>query len=366
MLAVSLGGLGASLVLAAPDVEDQFARFWPLAFAGFPIMGALILWRKPGNRIGFLMLAIGLSAGIAQAIAAAAVALAASEPRLSAIFERVGNSLPIDWILVVALLVVFPSGSPSSRASTRLLRSLFVLTPFLIGLAIVSDVPLPASGRANPLAVPALRTLSRFAVDGFVIVPLSALIALLSILRRWRGASGTDRLQFRWFAVGISFLIVGIVSGTLPWFHPVLTVSAIILGVNAVPLAIAIAVLRYRLFEIDRLVSRTVGYGAIVALLALIYTGTIYLVQTVVEAESQLAVAGSTLVTAAAFNPLRRRVQAVVDLRFNRARFDAELEASAFAERLRKALDVNRIVADLEDVLSQTVKPISSTIWIRV
>jgi hypothetical protein len=362
-LMVALGGLAISMVLAAPDVEDNFARFWPLAFAGFPIVGALVLWRKPGNRVGLIMLWIGISAGIPQAINAAAVAVA--DPEFSAILERIGNSLPVDWILVIALLVVFPSGSPSSRTMTWLLRVLFILTPFMIALAIVADFPLPASGRDNPLALPALRAASEVAIAGFVIVPASATAALISIVRRWRNASGTDRLQFRWFAFGIGLLVIGVGSANLPWFNSVLTVLAIIVGVNAVPVAIGIAVLRYRLYEIDRLVSRTVSYAAVIAFLAIIYVSTVYLAQTLVGAESQVTVAASTLAAAAAFNPLRRRVQAVVDHRFNRSRFNAESEAAAFADRLHMAHDLNTVIDDLGDVLSQTVRPASSTLWIR-
>lgn len=364
-LIVALGGIVTSLLWSAPDVTDSFARFWPLAFAGFPIMGALVLWRRPGNRIGLIMLWIGISAGIPMVITAAAVTV--GEPRLSAILERIGNSIPIDWILVIALLAVFPSGLPPSPTLKWLLRILFIWTPIVIGLAIVSDVPLPATGRDNPLAVPVLRPLSEAAIASFVIVPVSASVALVSIVRRWRRATGTDRFQYQWFAVGIAMLVVGVgATGFLPWVHPVVNVGALVLGVNAVPVAIAIAVLRYRLFEIDRLVSRTVSYAVVIALLAGLYTLTIYVVQSLVGAESELAVAGSTLVAAAAFNPVRRQVQALVDRRFNRARFDAESEASAFAERLHKALDVKTVIDDLEDVLSQTVKPTSSTVWIRV
>jgi len=144
-----------------------------------------------------------------------------------------------------------------------------------------------------------------------------------------------------------------------------LNVAAIVLGVNSVPVAIAVAVLRYRLYEIDRLVSRTVSYAVLVALLAVVYTATIWVVQVLVGPESELAVAGSTLVAAAAFNPVRRRVLTIVDRRFNRSRFDAETEASAFAERLHQALDLNTVIEDLSGVLSQTVKPVSSTIWIK-
>ena len=363
-LIVSIGGIVTSLLWSAPDVADNFARFWPLAFAGFPIMGALVLWRRPGNRIGLIMLWIGVSAGIPLFITASAVK--ATDPRLSAILERIGNSIPIDWILVIALLAVFPSGSTSSPTLKWLLRILFAWTPIVIALAIVSDLPLPATGRDNPLAVPALRTLSEAAIAGFAIVPVSAFLALLSIVRRWRGATGTDRLQYRWFAVGITMLVVGVsATGFLPWVNPVVNVGALVVGVNAVPVAIAIAVLRYRLFEIDRLVSRTVSYSVVIALLAGLYTLSIYVVQGMIGAESELAVAGSTLVAAAAFNPIRRRVQALVDRRFNRARFDAESEANAFAERLHQALDVRTVIDDLEKVLSQTVKPSTSSVWVR-
>ena len=327
-------------------------------------MGALVLWRQPGNRIGLIMLWIGITAGIPSAIAAAAVIV--TDPVTSGALEKIGNSIPIDWMLIVALLAVFPTGTTSSRTLRWLLRILFVLTPFIIGLAIVADAPLPASGRENPLAVPALRAWSEAALTGFVVVPVAALVALISIVRRWSRATGTDRLQYRWFALGIALLITGMTAtGIVPWFHPVVNVLAIIVGVNAVPIAIAIAVLRYRLFEIDRLVSRTVSYAVVIALLAAIYLATIYLVQSVIEAESELAVAGSTLAAAAAFNPLRRRVQAVVDRRFNRARFNAESEASAFAVRLHKALDLSTVITDLGAVLTNTVKPVSSTIWIK-
>ena len=363
-LMIALGGIGASLVWAAPDVEENFARFWPLAFAGFPVMGALVLWRRPGNAIGRIMLWIGISAGIPLMMTAAAVRVA--EPQLSAILERIGSSIPIDWILVIVLLAVFPTGSTTSRTMKWLLRGLVVFTPLLAVLAIVSDAPLPASGRANPLAIPELRVMSETAAAGFVVIPASAFVALVSVIRRWRRASGTDRLQYRWFAVGIALLVLGVsATGFLPWFSPLVNVSAIVLGVNAVPVAIAIAVLRYRLFEIDRLVSRTVSYAVVIALLAALYTATIYVVQVLVGAQSDLAVAASTLIAAAAFNQVRGRVQALVDRRFNRARFDAEAEASAFAERLHRALDLNTVIADLEGVLSQTVKPVRSTIWIK-
>ena len=363
-LIVALGGIVLILVFASPDVEDNFARFWPLAFVGFPIMGALVLWRQPGNRIGLIMLWVGITAGIPSAITAASVIV--TDPVMSGALEKIGNSIPIDWMLVVALLAVFPTGTTSSRTLRWILRILFVLTPFIIGLAIVADAPLPASGRENPLAVPALRVWSEAAIAGFVIVPIAAFAALISIVRRWRQATGIDRLQYRWFALGIALLIGGMTAtGFLPWFDPIVNVLAIIIGVNAVPTAIAIAVLRYRLFEIDRLVSHTVSYAVVIALLAAIYLGTIYVVQSVVEAESELAVAGSTLAAAAAFNPLRRRVQALVDRRFNRARFNAESEASAFAERLHKALDLSTVITDLGAVLTNTVKPVSTTIWIR-
>ena len=363
-LIIALGGIATSLLWSAPDVADNFARFWPLAFAGFPIMGALVLWRRRVNRIGLIMLWIGVAAGIPLFMTAAAVKV--TDPRLSAILERIGNSIPIDWILVIALLAVFPSGSISSPTLKWLLRILFAWTPIVIALAIVSDVPLPATGRDNPLAVPALRTLSEAAIAGFAMVPVSAFVALLSIVQRWRGATGTDRLQYRWFAVGITLLVVGVgATGFLPWVNPVVNVGALVTGVNAVPVAIAIAVLRYRLFEIDRLVSRTVSYSVVIALLAGLYTLSIYVVQGMVGAESEFAVAGSTLVAAAAFNPIRRRVRAVVDRRFNRARFDAESEANAFAERLHQALDVKTVIDDLDKVLSQTVKPSTSSVWVR-
>jgi hypothetical protein len=138
-----------------------------------------------------------------------------------------------------------------------------------------------------------------------------------------------------------------------------------IIGLTAIPAGIAVAVLRYRLYEIDRLISRSVTYAIVIGLLAGVYAAVVCLVQGLLGTECQLAVASSTLVVAAAFNPLRRRVQAVVERRFNRARFDAEREVAAFGDRLQGAVDLSSVTSDLGYVIANTVRLASTAIWIR-
>jgi hypothetical protein len=131
------------------------------------------------------------------------------------------------------------------------------------------------------------------------------------------------------------------------------------------PAAAGLAVLRYRLYEIDRIISRTVTYSIVAGLLAALYTATVYAMTRLVPVTGDLAVAGSTLAIAALFNPLRRRVQRVVDRRFNRSRYDAVLMIESFALRLRSGVELGEVLADLQQVLVHTVEPASTKIWLR-
>jgi hypothetical protein len=136
-------------------------------------------------------------------------------------------------------------------------------------------------------------------------------------------------------------------------------------GTLILPAAAGLAVLRYRLYEIDRIISRTVTYSIVAGLLAALYTATVYAMTRLVPVTGDLAVAGSTLAIAALFNPLRRRVQRVVDRRFNRSRYDAVLMIESFALRLRSGVELGEVLADLQQVLVHTVEPASTKIWLR-
>jgi hypothetical protein len=194
---------------------------------------------------------------------------------------------------------------------------------------------------------------------------------LISVVLRYRRADRVERLQLKWLVFSCGLLIAWILIvdvlaveafGLAPprggdiWF------SLILLGV---PLSAGIAILRYHLFEIDRIISRTISYGLVVALLAGSYAGGVFALSRIVPATGDLAVAGSTLAVAALFNPVRRRVQAWVDRRFNRSRYDAQLLVDSFADRLRAGSDLPVIVSDLGTMVSRAVEPTSATVWVR-
>jgi hypothetical protein len=198
----------------------------------------------------------------------------------------------------------------------------------------------------------------------FACVPAAALCAVL----RFRSSRGVERQQLRWVASGADASVVG----------PLLALGLAALGVLpsaddafswplllSVPLAIAVAVLRYRLWDLDRLISRTVAYTLVTALLVLPYLVVLPVASRLLEGSGSLAVAAVTLAMAAAFQPLRRRVQALVDRRFNRRRYDAARTVDAFATRLRDQVDLDALHTELLGVVHQTMQPTRATLWLR-
>jgi hypothetical protein len=195
---------------------------------------------------------------------------------------------------------------------------------------------------------------------------------------RRRRADAVERAQLNWFVAGSVLFVVFII---VPWavspegqtdsFGSVFGVGEtlvrvlIVIGMWALPAAITVAILRYRLYEIDRLVSRTVSYAVVIGMLVAVYAGGVFLLRSLLPVEGDLAVAASTLAVAALFNPLRRGVQQRVDRRFNRPRYDAEREVERFAGRMRTDLDLDDVTGDLLGVVTMTVQPAAATVWIR-
>ena len=178
-------------------------------------------------------------------------------------------------------------------------------------------------------------------------------------LVRYRRSSGDERQQLKWFlgggAVGVlAFLLAALTNAGFAF-----------VGVVALPLGLGFGILKYRLYEIDRLISRTVSYAILTALLAGTFVGLVALTTDLLPFSSSVGVAASTLAAAALFNPLRKRVQRVVDRRFNRARYDAEETVAAFAAQLRDAVDIDTVQSELLQVVQKAVEPAHATIWIR-
>ena len=197
-------------------------------------------------------------------------------------------------------------------------------------------------------------------------VVLLVIASIVYQARRYRRASGERRQQLKWLAAGAASLVLCFVIFVAAGGSAALLGGlAFSLGLSSLPLAMGVGILRYRLYEIDRLVSRTLSYAILTALLAGTFIGLIALTTDVLAISSRVGVAASTLAAAALFNPLRIRIQRLVDRRFNRARYDAEATVAAFTARLRDAVEIDAIRADLLDVVNRAVQPTHASVWIR-
>ncbi|HEX2152594.1 MAG TPA: hypothetical protein VHL52_01275, partial [Acidimicrobiia bacterium] len=203
-----------------------------------------------------------------------------------------------------------------------------------------------------------------------ILMQLSIISLLVSVAVRFRRSRGTERQQLKWIAYSGGVVLVAGLSGEilfrlfLPAWYPASTI-VLSLAILTVPLAIAVAILRHRLYDIDRIISRTVAYGAVTAVLVAAYVGVVFVLRLVVPGGNQLVVAASTLTVAALFNPLRRRVQVIVDRRFNRSRYDAAQVVDAFGARIRSEAGMQALANDLLAVARETMEPSSASLWLR-
>jgi signal transduction histidine kinase len=196
---------------------------------------------------------------------------------------------------------------------------------------------------------------------------VAILASVASLIIRYRRAVGEEKQQLKWVALGVIVLAIGF-AATVAWPGTSDDTEnfVVALALTAVPISIGIAILRYRLYDIDRIISRTVSYGIVTALLAGAFVGLVVVLGGVLPTRgSSLAVAGSTLAVAALFNPLRYRVQGVVDRKFNRSQYDLERTIEAFSQRLRTEADLDRIGRDLQDVAAESMHPKSISLWLR-
>jgi hypothetical protein len=201
--------------------------------------------------------------------------------------------------------------------------------------------------------------------QGFLLIPLLLLVALGSLVRRWRASSGVERLQYPWLMTAIGLVIVVLAITQVVPESVILDGLIVFIALNAIPASIAVAILRYRLYDIDKLISRTVSYAVVAAVLVAVYAGSALALGALVGRGNPLAVAGATLAAVALFSPLRRRVQEFVDRRFDRSRYDAERVVNDFASSLRHGADLDGLSADLAGVVTTTLRPAMVSVWLR-
>ncbi len=360
-----------------------------LVVLSFPLIGVIVLARQPRNRVGWLLMLVGMAwalPGLLESYARWGLVVDPGSVPGPVIASAVIEGTWV-WGIVamgVFLVLLFPDGhlpSPRWRWVAWTAGAAALLGPIGIALTPGDLEEAPIVGLTSPLATEALSPYgSALTVVSLPLVPLCVVAAALSLALRFRRSSGLEREQITWLAtagalVAVLFaltlgttLAAEIVSadGSEPHWVGAMQ-EASILSFILPSLAIGAAILRHRLFDLDLVINRALVYGTLTATLAGSYLGSVLLLQRVLQPltnESDLAVAGSTLVVAAAFRPARRRIQATVDRRFYRRRYDAGLTLASFSGRLRHQVDLDAVGAELLAAVRETVEPTHVSVWL--
>jgi hypothetical protein len=336
---------------------------WPLSWVSWPVVGWVINIRRPGNRIGTVCLTIGAVQGLAFAIQSMVLEVSSAAAAWMEMAYTVLGVLP--WLAILWLLVTFPTGGYAGRLERFLGRAVIALTIWAMIGFVISPAPLADTGLENPLAQPSLSTLAVIANDsGFFLVIALGVAAIIGLLIRFSRSTGVERQQFRWLLFGASaFVLIAAAGQVLPEGSAGELIW--LLGGGAIPISIGVAVARYRLYEIDRIISRTVSYVLVIGLLAGVLLGALSLLTQVLPAESPVAVAGSTLAAAALFNPVRKRVHEAVDRRFNRTRYDAQRVLEELSVSMRGQIDPETVRREWVGAVVGTMQPASVAVWVR-
>jgi hypothetical protein len=380
LLALYFALIPLCLIARGPE-PDKGEPLILLVASGFPLVGAVVAAKRPSNAVGWILLAMGLVFGASLSADAydetGATALAGVLGWFSvwSLYAWLGLG-------VIALPLVFPDGhvlSPRWRWVLRIAVAAFVFSfvgtgfkPGALGTSQKPDIQ-------NPFGVPALKgVLAAVNVVGEVLFIVAIVAAVASVVVRFRRSRGEARLQLKWFALVGSVMIVGFLVaavaaafgddspiaflGNIGW--PVGLLSLIV----GIPVATGIAMLRYRLYEVDVVINRTLVYGLLTATLAGAYLGPVLLLQLALDSltsGSSLAVAISTLAVAALFRPARARIQGVVDRRFYRHKYDAALTLAGFSARLREQVDLETLGGELRGVVVETMQPAHVSLWLK-
>jgi hypothetical protein len=346
-------------------------------FLVFATVGAVIIARRPGNRVGWLCWAISFSFSLSFFGGKDAWAVLAAQDRSSAwaLLPQLGT---VAWLgallgLLPFLILLFPTGRLPSRRWRPVAWTTGIVVVLYLTARLLTPGPVSRGLPANPLGVePAEASLQLVQAIAGVAAPVLALAALASLVVRFRRARGDERQQLKWF----TFVIAADLA-LIPTLGPVVERAAPLLGelvlfpvlVSLIPIAIGVAVLKYRLYDIDRVINRTLVYGLLTALLALVYAGAVLVLGQLfggIGAEPpSWAVAGATLAVAALFQPARRRIQQAVDRRFNRRKYNTAQTIQAFSTRLRDEIDLDTLSAELLAVVDQTMEPTQVSFWLR-
>ena len=375
VLACTRAGLTvlAALGPGDPSFQRDPAGFigFICAFGAFGIVGALIIWQRPGNTLGWVLAAVGLLAAWG-ASADAYVDLASDENLLymGSVWISLWYWYPLLALTLIFTPLLFPDGrlpSPRWRLVAWGAALSLVLVVFLA--AFKERIKMPGISMDNPVGIPGIEdpeksTLGTVLLGSFV---LFLVLALASVVVRYMRSEDVQRQQIKWLllatALSVSMVffeeITGIELGTEAPFS---------VSIALFPVAIAVAIFRYRLYNIDVIINRALVYGSLTAMLALVYVGGVvglqYAFRSLTGGESQLAIVASTLAIAGLFVPLRRQIQSFIDRRFYRRKYDAARTLEAFGARLRDETDLESLSNDLVSVVRDTVQPAHVSFWL--
>ena len=348
-----------------------------LASISAATVGAVLVSRRPRHPVGWLLLGLGVSL----------IALGAAEDYATYVLLAGGGPLPgarwaallsdTGWVLWPAaigfILLLTPTGSPPSPR-WRWWVWLTAAAPLVYMLAeALQRAPMdpPFQTVVSPMALPARvgleGALARIDWVAAVVTQVALLAAAGSLVLRFRRARGVERLQLRWVAVAAALAgvaAVGVVAGTVLGVEALWLVSSFSY-ITVLPLTIGAAILRYRLYDLDRILSRTLAWTLLTVVLAFGYGAVVLGLGRLLGRDSSLVVAAATLAVAALFQPARRRIQQVVDRRFDRRRYDAARTIQAFSGRLRQQVDLDSLSAELLAVTRQTMQPTAVSLWLR-
>lgn len=338
-------------------------------------IGLLLVVRVPGNVLGPIALTFAWLDGMQLSSGAAATYLAGPSSVDSPAVDWLAGVSIVSQILVVGGLIVFAQFAPDGRLPGR--RWWPVTAASVVGLSIAAFANLGSKGDARD-AVPAATAPVHWMSHGLLhmLYTASGLLAvagiggtILGLAFRWRRGGALQRQQLKLVlyaavtATALALVVQPIGQALWPNANLLGDITWTIIP-SVLPVSIAVAVLRYRLYDIDRVVSRTVSYASVTAIVVGGYVGLVALIESVLGFSSSVAVAASTLAAAAAFQPLRRRVQRTIDRRFDRTAYDARRTAEMFSQRLRDAVDVDRVTGDLLQTVSHAVAPRQLSLWV--
>ncbi len=380
--AVALGLLFAVLLIGSLFLV---APAGVLLLVAYSSTGLVLAARRPRQPIAWLLVLIGIGLAMGNVIVRGAMPAIVAGTTTS--FESFtvwanGTGWGLAFVCLVALAFVFPGGSlPTNRARRIAVAWLTMSIVCAVLIAVAPVVNMTPTGSAfginvpNPYAIlPGSAAWSVIPDSGSLFTFLFVLVAtsLLALFVRFRRSSGLERLQYRWLV----WSIVVVTLATVVWATAMtlrvdagqLFIVPLVIAYPCVPIAVVIAVLRYRLYEIDRLVSRTLGWALATTMVLALFVVAVLALQAFLAGLIQgqaLAVAASTLLAFAVFQPVRARVQALVDRRFDRPRLEAERSLEVFGERLQHEVDLRAVTRDVEETVVGTLRPSAAALWIR-